>query len=224
MKQVASRLRAGTSLRDSTSTFQPVVDQLALVESSNPQDLAVVSARKASNLFNALQTAWGVRIRATQTVYGEKFYNCKILKMSANAFNSIAGADSFSWNYKKGLFGIDLCKVGYGQLPEDYMRPIVVRVLTEGSISPEEIAAREKAEEERTAKLKREQELCALGPWNRYLEENPNMKTWVSANPKAAAKAKEKYINDPNNKTDCRVGLERIYDSGGMSSSLFIAP
>lgn len=141
MKQVASRLRAGTSLRDSTSTFQPVVDQLALVESSNPKDLAVVSARKASNLFNALQTAWGARIRATQDVYGEKFYNCKILKLSADSFNSLAGSDSFGWNYKKGLFGVDLCQVRYGQLPEDYMRPIVNRVLTEGAISPEEIAA-----------------------------------------------------------------------------------
>jgi hypothetical protein len=138
------------------------------------------------------------------------------LKLSANTFNSIAGSYSFSWNYKKGLFGIDLCKVGYGQLPEDYMRPIVVRVLTEGSISPEEIAAREKAEEERTAKLKREQELCALGPWNRYLEENPNMKTWASANPKAAAEAKAKFIKDPKNKADCSVG---IYDLGNSTSS-----
>ena len=37
------------------------------------------------------------------------------------------------------------CKVPYGRLPEDYMRPIVNRVLREGAISPEEIAANKKA-------------------------------------------------------------------------------
>ena len=36
MKQVAGRLEAGTSLANSTNTFQPVVDQLAIVESQYP--------------------------------------------------------------------------------------------------------------------------------------------------------------------------------------------
>ena len=49
MKQVASRLAVGTSLRDSTDTFRPVVDQLALVESQFPDSLAVKNARLASD-------------------------------------------------------------------------------------------------------------------------------------------------------------------------------
>ena len=40
MKQVAARLSSGTSLRDSTITFQPVIDQLALVSDSYPDELA----------------------------------------------------------------------------------------------------------------------------------------------------------------------------------------
>jgi hypothetical protein len=49
-------------------------------------------------------------------------------------------------------------------------------------------------EKEAAAKLKKERELEALGPWNRHLEENPSLKKWVEANPAAAEKAKEKFI------------------------------
>ena len=84
------------------------------------------------------------------------------------------------------------------------MRPIVNRVLREGSISPQEIAANEKAAKEAAAKEARRVELCKMGPWTRYLEENPNMKAWASANPKAAEKAKEKFINDPKNRSRLR--------------------
>jgi hypothetical protein len=218
MKQVAGRLSAGTSLNDSTETFRPVVDQLAIVESTYPNSLAVQKARLASNLFNALRLAWEGRIKAEYMAFrqtGTRVYRCNILKASADNFDSEYGSSAINWRYQRGILG-DGCKVPDNQLPEAYMRPIINRVLREGAKSPEEIAAIEKAEEERTAKLKREQELCALGPWNRYLEENPNMKTWVSANPKAAAKAKAKFIKDPKNKADCSVG---IYDLGNSTSS-----
>ena len=64
MKQVAGRLSAGTSLRDSTNTFQPVIDELAVVESQYPDNFNVIQARRASGLFDILQTAWGVQIKA----------------------------------------------------------------------------------------------------------------------------------------------------------------
>lgn len=203
MKQVAARLRAGTSLRDSSMTFQPVVDQLAIVEGSNADSLAVRNARLASNLFNSLQTAWDARIRATQTVYGEKFYNCKILKTTVDLFNSTYGSSVVSWEYKKGLFGIDLCRVPYGQLPEDYMRPIINRVLEEGAISPQEIAAREKAEKERRAAIEKERKLCALEPWARYLEENPGMKAWATANPALAEQKKKEILESAESEKRC---------------------
>ena len=215
MKQVAARLRSGTSLNDSTSTFRPVVDELALVESSYSDSLAVQKANFASSLFDSLQSAWRDRIYARSSlppVDGYPLYNCDILQRSANDFNAIYGSPVINWSFKKGWAGLSSCMIKGNNFPDTQMYRVVIRILSEGSISPAEIAEREKAEKERITKIEREQELCALGPWNRYLEENPNMKTWVSANPKAAAKAKEKYINDPKNKTDCRVGLERIYD------------
>jgi hypothetical protein len=88
-------------------------------------------------------------------------------------------------------------------LPENSMMAAVARVLDEGSVSPSEIAAREKAKKEREEKAKREQELCALGPWNRYLEENPGMKKWAEANPAAAESTKEKFLKDPKNQSSC---------------------
>jgi len=203
MKQVASRLSAGTSLNDSTSTFRPVIDELAIVESQYPDSLAVKNAQRASKLFDVLQVAWAARIKATSYLYGEKFYNCKILKKSADLFDTAYGSSVINWNYRKGLFGLTTCQVGYGQFPEDSMRPIINRLLREGAISPQEIAAREKAEAERLANLKREQELCALGPWNRYLEENPGMKAWAEANPGLADDKKKEILADPNSKKAC---------------------
>ena len=207
MKQVASRLAAGTSLRDSTETFRPVVDQLSIVESQYPKSLAVKNARLASNLFDALQTAWGARIKAENYQLnqygGDKVYNCKILKLSADNFDQVYGSSVINWTYTKGAFGWTSCKVPYGRLPEDYMRPIVNRVLREGAISPEEIAAKKKAEAERQLKIQREKELCALGPWNRYLEENPGMKAWAAANPGPAENQKKKFMADPKNQGSC---------------------
>lgn len=209
MKQVASRLAAGTSLQDSTETFRPVIDELAIVESQYPDSLAVKKARFASELFDVLQTAWNARIQARlygldEYYYsGEKYYNCKALKTSADMFDYVYGRSIINWNYKKGLLG-HTCRVRDGSLPEVYMRPVVNRVLREGSISPAEIAAQKKAETERQAKAKREKELCALGPWNRYLEENPGIKEWAKANPGPAEAKKKKFLANPKNQTTCK--------------------
>ena len=202
MKQVAARLRSGTSLRDSSATFQPVVDQLALVKETHPDSLAVQKASEASRLFDVLQTAWDARIKASNyslnkyTSGGEKFYDCKVLKLSADLFNRTYGTTIVNWNYKKSLLGGHTCRVGYGQLPEDYMRPIVNRVLDEGAEDPKLIAAREAAK-------KKQQELCAMGPWNRYLTENPAMAEWAKSNPQLAEAKKQGIINDPKNQKDC---------------------
>jgi hypothetical protein len=206
MKQVAARLRSGTSLRDSTVTFQPVVDQLAVVEASYPDALAVQKAKLASRMFDALQLAWDTRIKASSSLYGETFYNCDALLKTVEIYNAIPGAPWFSWGMtKKGLFGNRMCRVRYGELPENFMTAKVIQVLNEGAISPAEIAARKKAQDEREAKAAREHELCAMGPWKRYLEENPGMKKWAEANPAAAEDAKKKFLAKPENQKECGV-------------------
>jgi len=78
------------------------------------------------------------------------------------------------------------------------MYPVVTRVLREGAISPEEQASKDAAAKERAATVKRIRELAALEPWNRYLEENPDIKKWAEANPKAAEAEKKKFIEKQN--------------------------
>lgn len=195
MKQVASRLRSGTSLRDSSETFRPVIDELAVAESAHPNAMAVEKARLASAMFDALQLAWQTRINVSRDLYGETFYNCEALIKTVENYNSIPGAPYVSFGMeKKGLFGARFCRVRAGQLPETFMYSNVIRVLSEGSVSPAEIAAQERARKERQVKAERERELAALEPWNRYLEENPDIKKWADANPKAAETEKEKFL------------------------------
>ena len=219
MKQVAARLRAGTSLRDSTETFRPVIDQMAIAQAIHPDAEAVQKAKLASRMFDALQLAWDTRIKAagySLNQFGIPVYNCEALKLTVDNYNSIPGAPYVSWRYTKGAFGWKACKVPNGELPEVYISSNVVRILDEGAISPVEIAAREKEYQEREAKAKRERDLCILGPWNRYLEENPSIKQWAAVNPKAAETAKTKFLADPKNQGGCQLrkmyGLDMNHD------------
>ena len=192
MKQVAERLSMGTSLRDSTITFQPVIDQLAIVETKYSDAFAVKEARKSSSMFNVLQSAWDTRIKVARNLYGQIFYNCKALKLSAEVFESVSGK-SINWDYRKGIFGSDSCQVPQDQLPESYMYRIIVSTLRDGSVSQEDID--KKAQEAKVAneKWKNEQRLRALEPWDRYLEENPNIKAWVIKNPKLADQKRREW-------------------------------
>lgn len=207
MKQVAARLRAGTSLRDSSEVFRPVVDQLALVQGQYPNGLTVEKAKLASRMFDVLQQAWDTRIKAADYSLnkygGTPIYNCEALQLTVAAYNAIPGAPYVSWSYKKGAFGWTACKVEPSQLPEVYMMNNVVGILDEGAISPAEIAAQKKTLQEREIKAGRERELCAMGPWNRYLEENPGMKKWAEVNPAAAEDAKKKFLAKPENQKEC---------------------
>jgi hypothetical protein len=213
MKQVAARLAAGTSLRDSTETFRPVVDQLAVVSAEYPEALAVKKAKLSSQMFDALQFAWDTRIKAYNYALnqygGTPVYNCKALKQTVDTYNSIPGAPFIDWRYSGGVINIGICRVeSESQLPESFMRTNIIKVLEDGSISPAEIAERERLEKEREAKAAREKELCAMGPWNRYLEENPNIGKWAAANPEAAESQKKKFLADPKNQNECKPKIE----------------
>lgn len=212
MKQVAARLRLGTSLRDSTETFRTVVDQLAIVETSHQDTLAVQKAKLASRMFESLQLAWDTRIKAADYSLnkygGTPIYNCEALRQTVDVYNAIPGAPYVSWSYSKGPLGWTSCKVSNAGLPEVSISKYVVMVLDEGAVSPAEIMAREKALQERKVKSEQERELCALGPWNKYLEENPPLKQWAATNPQAAEAAKTKFLADPK-KQGC--SLDKMY-------------
>jgi hypothetical protein len=203
MKQVSARILSGFSLRDSTLFFQPVTDQLALVRSKHSDSLAVTNASKAEELFGIVQFAWQQRIRSLFSS-SPTLYSCRPTEQGVEAFNRVAGSEVVPYSVRGGIFGFKIgCFAEVGEGHEARMLSYVAGLLNSGSVSPEEIAAREKAASERKARAERERELCAMGPWNRYLEENPSIKKWAEANPAAASSTKEKFLANPKNQKDC---------------------
>ena len=196
MKQVAARLSSGTSLRDSSATFQPVIDAHAVVPTTEQNTKAYKDASLAIRLFDLTKQNWSARIQMTR-YYDTNPYMpgkaCDLFAQQIRQFNSISGA-SLSFSYqKKGILGV--CHRSSAR-PETLMYNHTIKVLREGAVDPKVIAARE-------AEKKRQQELCAMGPWNRYLAENPAMASWAKSNPQLAEAKKQKIINDPQNKRRC---------------------
>lgn len=209
MKQVAARLSSGTNFRDSTLTFQPLVDALALVEYEKAGSLAVQKASMASRLFNVMQSAWDLQVNGKNYEWskysgGAGVWSCSATMQIVDRFNAVYGSSAISFGFtKKGLFNLDVCMIPIGQMPLDYMYPVVIRVLSEGTISPAEIALRELQAKEADAKRQREKELCEMGPWRRKLEDDPKLKTWAKANPSAAEEAMKKYIAKEGSRSNC---------------------
>ncbi|QNI68488.1 hypothetical protein [Synechococcus sp. BMK-MC-1] len=102
-----------------------------------------------------------------------------------DSFDRVART-STGWNYKKGAFGSKFCTVRAGQLPEQYMRSVVIRRLEQASIDPKIIAAQE-------AEAERQRELAELTAWERHLEENPGLKAWAEANPSLAEQKRKEW-------------------------------
>ena len=142
MREAASRLVTTKNIENSERDFQPVVDQLAIVEPRYPNSLTVKNAIRAVDLFDALKVT---RIRELRP---KNLFKIKTMKTASIIVEIQKHPDKFDqaygfaigWYYSKRAFGGTTCKVPNGRLPEDYVKQIVYRVLLEGSISPYEIA------------------------------------------------------------------------------------
>ena len=191
MKQVASRLSSGTSLRDSSSVFQPVVDAQAVVPINQQNSLAYQAASMAIELFDDTQAIWQSRIsNSSYSTYSGSYQTtvaCKayqgMVRLSAM---KTGNPSAFSWSYKKGGLVGTYC--GWSQPPETPSYRYTIGVLRNGSTDPKEIA-------DYTAKLSEAKRLAALGPWQRYLDKNPDVIQWAKANPALAEKRKAEYIS-----------------------------
>ena len=62
MKKVASRIDSGISFKNSTSIFQPLIDELAIAAEVQPDSLAVKSSTRARELFKIAQSYWESKI------------------------------------------------------------------------------------------------------------------------------------------------------------------
>lgn len=190
MKQVASRLASGTSLRDSGAVFQPVIDAHAVVPASQQDTLAYQAAGMAIDLFNDTQAIWSARIQhasyASSLGHYQSSTACKYYQSMVNVAAARTGkVNAFRWSYKNtGMFGVTC---GWSSSPEVPSYRYTIGVLRNGATKPEAIA-------NYTAKLTEAKRLAALGPWNRYLESNPGMRAWAKANPQLAEAKRVSYI------------------------------
>jgi len=195
MKAVSGRIESGFSLRESTLFFQPVTDQLAIARDKYPSSLAVKNSAKALELFSIVQSAWQSRINTLRVNQYFTAYSCAPTKDGVAQFNQVAGSEVVPFRVTGGIFGLSLgCQESVGLRHESLMLSYISSLLKQGSVSPAEIAAKEAAERETAAAIKKERELAALGPWKRHLEENPGLKKWVEANPVAAEKFKDDWL------------------------------
>ena len=190
MKQVASRLSSGTSLNNSSATFQPVIDTHAVVPLEQQDSLAYQAASMAIDLFDDTQAIWQRRISGSNYASSLGHYQtdtaCKLYDgMVSLAAAKTGNPQAFNWSWgTKDLFGW-ICN--WSSPPEAPVYRYTIGVLRDGSTDPQEIA-------DYTAKLKDARRLAALGPWQRYLEQNPGMAAWAKANPELAEKKKDEYI------------------------------
>lgn len=188
MKQVSSRLASGTSLRDASLTFRPVIDAHAVVPASQQNTLAYQSATLAINLFGRTRVNWQDRI-TSRNEYNFPLAACKEFDRQVSSFNGAVGKQAITPKWKKWFnFGGSpswLC--GYiTALPETLMYNYTIGVLKEGATDPE-IISNYKAKRAEAVRLAR------LGPWQRYLEKKPDLKVWATANPQAAAQEQVKF-------------------------------
>ncbi|QNJ30304.1 hypothetical protein [Synechococcus sp. A15-24] len=193
MKKVASRLASGTSLNNSSSTFQPVIDAHAIVPAEQQNSLAYQSASMAIDLFDLTQSVWQSRISNTVLAMGmgsvpgvtHLYHQCVSFKNQVGRSYGIIGK-SIPWNFREtGMFGGG-CNLS-GNSPESPLYRYTIGILKEGATNPNDI-------KEYSMKLKEAKRLASLGPWNRYLEKNPGMKAWAMANPGLAESKKNEYI------------------------------
>lgn len=199
LKVLSSRLESVSlnSLSERATAFR---DTLSLIEPSNLktdyEKSIYEGAETIDNMISALASSWQERIYdGTEFTGGSKYYNCSTLKYGVHRFN-IATPDEYSIYYngiveKTWLGNIEKCS------PQEWqMIDSIQRYIAELTMDPA-VKARKIATEERR------RELCRLEPWERYLEENQDMRNWVLANPDLAEQRKKKFFEKPGNKTNC---------------------
>ena len=193
MKKVSARLFSGTSLRDSSLVFQPVIDSLALAEDNHPEDLAVRTATKASRLFDILQSAWQGRIDTLRVVdYGGAMYSCSPTQRGIDRMHYEIGSQAVMTSGRlrdsalATIFAGGSCTESTVKFWERAMLNFVAGVLKEGAVDPAEVSRYEQDRQNLHTSSNME-------AWERNLQKNPNLKAWAEANPAIASKEQIKF-------------------------------
>ena len=202
LKLLPSRLQT-TNLRDFTSNTQIYTDAVASIDQSQLRteyelDL-VQEALAIRSMLTALQGYWSTRVNDATNYNRDTYepqYYCSTLRPALARYNSVAGPDYqvqfTSYTTSHGIFGyhkVEHCKAQEGEISS-----AIIRRVNEALVDPEvKLKRLEQAKKLRQQKL-RLQELERMEPWSRRLEENPGLKAWAEANPEAAEKEKERFL------------------------------
>lgn len=188
MKLLPSRI-SNSSRRDLYGNIQPFSDALARA-SSTPrenqyQEEVYAGAIQISRLIDIMAETWSDQISLRIRYKNYMDSACENALSHVNRFNSVAGSSMVSYREWTEKVLWQTSKKCSNPTP-DMARAIdsLVNSVTEDPA----------VKKERLAKAKRERELAEMAPWVRHLEENPDLKKWAEANPKAAEKAKEKFL------------------------------
>lgn len=203
MKQVADRLAFGTSLLESTETFRPVVDALALAKEKDPTSLAVKVAKKATDIYSLIRSGWQGRINGlTKNIIGEPAYSCIPTQRAIDQVNQEVGSKAiipYSASKNREVDSLPtgfmaVCAEETVKANELKMIQFVAEILREGAASQSLINKHEN--ERKKSYMEAEYSL-----WQQHLRENKELERWVKANPKLADQKRKEFnaANPPTN-------------------------
>jgi hypothetical protein len=196
MKLLPSRI-SNSSRSNLFLNIQPFTDALSVAGSSARKDEyeeeVYAGAQRISRLIDIMADTWSDQI-SLRVRFNYSYMDpvCENAKQQVRMFNSAANKNIARYSESTTKFMWNTYTVC--ENPTSSML---------GAISTEidEITEDPTIKKQRLAKEKRDRELAKMAPWNRYLEENPDVKKWAESNPKAAEAEKEKFLNKLGDKS-----------------------
>ena len=108
MKKIAARINNGMTMKDSTLFFQPLVDSLSLVENEYSKEEAVITSKKASELFVVIRQIFNARVQTIQQGINYPTCSYKPTEVGIEMFNKIYGSQAIIYE-KTGMWGRTTC-------------------------------------------------------------------------------------------------------------------
>ena len=190
MRDLSFKISSIISLPESESDRDEIRDLLSgLLLFSNSNSLASSSARIAQELYvvaieswlNAKPYSWG-------QIYGYLYKCGKVVRSGIDLFNSSVGSNVIEYKIikKAPIWGMEYCDIQVVEYYEKEKLRFISGVLREGSIHP----SRLKEWSERRDRIMEE---LIRSNWEKHLDENPLLRVWARANPKAAMKRSEEF-------------------------------
>ncbi len=190
MRDLSFKISSILSLPESESDRDELRELLSgLLLFANSNSLASSSAKIAQELYlvaieswlNAKPYSWG-------QVYGYLYKCGKVVRGGIDLFNSSVGSKVIEYKVikKAPIWGMEYCDIDVVSYYEKEKLRFISGILREGSIHPSRL-------KEWSDRRDRIMDELIRSNWEKHLDENPGLRAWARANPKAAIKQSEKF-------------------------------